>query len=182
MGRRNFSTANIVPSAPRDEGRHGLGRVALLLGLALAAMPLAPARAEEQSAAACGTPGAPAGPRIEVVVTGARKVAGNMTITLYGSRPEAFLARTGKLARQRVPVHGPETEACFGVSAPGDYAIAVYHDENDDHDFNRSILGRPEEGYGFSNDAPTTIGLPSFDAVRFPIGADGGRMTIRLRY
>jgi uncharacterized protein (DUF2141 family) len=182
MGRRNFSIANIVSSASGDEGRHRLGRVALLLGLALAATPLAPARAEEQAAAACGTPGGPAGPRIEVVVTGARRVAGNMTVTLYDSRPDAFLARNGKLARQRLPLRGTETEACFTVAAPGDYAVAVYHDENNDHDFNRSILGRPEEGFGFSNDAPTTIGLPSFDAVRFRIGPDGGRLTIRLRY
>jgi uncharacterized protein (DUF2141 family) len=117
-----------------------------------------------------------------VTVTGARRVAGNVTITVYGSRPEAFLARTGKLARQRIPLRGPSAEACFALSTPGDYAIVVYHDENDDHDFNRTLLGLPAEGYGFSNDAPTLVGLPSFGDVRFAVAPDGARMTIRLRY
>lgn len=153
-----------------------------MLLTALLAVPLAPARAADQTATACGAQGDAAGPRIEVVVTGARKVAGNMTITLYGGRSEDFLARNGKLARQRVPLHATQAEACFAVSAPGEYAIAVYHDENDDHDFNRNLIGMPAEGFGFSNDAPTTIGLPSFNDVRFRIGPEGGRVQIRLRY
>lgn len=153
-----------------------------MLPAILALVPLAPAQAAEQVAGNCGEPGAPNGPRIEVVVSGARKVAGNMTITLYGSRPEAFLARTGKLARQRVPLRSTQAEACFTVSAPGVYAVAVYHDENNDHDFNRTLLGMPAEGYGFSNDAPTVIGLPSFDSVRFQVGPEGGRVPIKLRY
>ncbi|MFC7554920.1 DUF2141 domain-containing protein [Pseudoroseomonas wenyumeiae] len=65
---------------------------------------------------------------------------------------------------------------------PGIYAVAVYHDENNDHDFNRTLLGMPAEGYGFSNDAPTVIGLPSFESVRFQVGPEGARVPIRLRY
>lgn len=174
---------NIVPPAANDEGRLGQpwrGWSVLLAALLLA--PLATAQAADQVAGTCGEPGAPAGPRIEVVVSGARKVAGNMTITLYGARSEAFLARNGKLARQRVPLRSTQAEACFAVSAPGVYAIAVYHDENNDHDFNRTLLGMPAEGYGFSNDAPTAIGLPSFDAVRFQVGPQGGRVPVKLRY
>jgi uncharacterized protein (DUF2141 family) len=65
---------------------------------------------------------------------------------------------------------------------PGEYAVAVYHDENDDHDFNRNAAGLPAEGYGFSNDAPTAFGLPDFDRVRFTLPPGGGRVAIRLRY
>ncbi|WP_158611651.1 DUF2141 domain-containing protein [Teichococcus wenyumeiae] len=174
---------NIVSPASDDEGRlRRLRRGWPVLLAMLALAPLTPARAAEQVAGTCGEPGAPSGPRIEVVVTGARKVAGNMTITLYGSRPEGFLARNGKLARQRVPMRGTQAEACFAVSAPGVYAVAVYHDENNDHDFNRTLLGMPAEGYGFSNDAPTVIGLPSFESVRFQVGPEGARVPIRLRY
>jgi uncharacterized protein (DUF2141 family) len=186
-GRRAFPGLNIVAPAAEDEGRlrrlwRGWPVLLAALALALALAPLAPAQAAEQAAGNCGAPDAPDGPRVEVVVTGARRVAGNMTITLYGSRPEAFLARSGKLARQRVPLRGTQAEACFTVSAPGVYAVAVYHDENDDHDFNRTLLGMPAEGYGFSNDAPTVIGLPSFDSVRFQVGPEGGRVPVRLRY
>jgi uncharacterized protein (DUF2141 family) len=119
-----------------------------------------------------------------VAVTGARRAAGNATVTLYGPRREDFLARGGRLARQRVPFAAGATaaEACFALSAPGVYAVAVYHDENDDHDFNRNALGMPIEGYGFSNDAPATLGLPDFDQVRFTLPPGESRLLVRLRY
>ncbi len=148
----------------------------VLLGVTLRA------GAAEPQVTACAAPDAPAGPRLQVTVTGARRVAGNVTITLYGSRREAFLARTGKLARQRIPLRASAVEACFALSAPGDCAIAVYHDENDDHDFNRTLIGLPAEGYGFSNDAPTLAGLPSFGDVRFTVPPGGSQLTITLRY
>jgi uncharacterized protein (DUF2141 family) len=157
------------------------------LALGLAALLLAGAAgvgaaAAEPVATDCAAPGAPGAARLLVSVTGARSAAGSVAITLYGSRPEAFLARGGRLARQRVPLAGGRAEACFALSASGTYAVAVYHDENGDRDFNRSMLGLPAEGYGFSNDAPTPIGLPAFDAVRFAVAPGDNRMVIRLRY
>ncbi|MCR0981088.1 DUF2141 domain-containing protein [Roseomonas populi] len=131
---------------------------------------------------ACTAPDAPQGQRLHVTVTGARRAAGNATITIYGPRPERFLASRAYLVRQRIPLRTTSAEACFALAAPGTYAIAVYHDENDDHDFNRTLIGMPAEGYGFSNDAPTVTGLPSFDAVRFTVPPGESRMTIRLRY
>lgn len=130
----------------------------------------------------CAAADAPSGPRLHVTVAGARRVAGNITISLYGPRPEAFLARHAYLARARVPLRTAVAEACFALSAVGDYAVAVYHDENDDHDFNRTLIGLPEEGYGFSNDAPTALGLPSFSDVRLAVPAGESRITIHLRY
>ncbi|MBL6081716.1 DUF2141 domain-containing protein [Belnapia sp. T18] len=133
-------------------------------------------------ATACAAADAPAGPRLQVTVTGTRKVAGNITITLYGPRPEDFLARGGRIARQRILLHGAAAEACFALSEAGAYAIAVYHDENNDHVFNRTMVGMPAEGYGFSNDAPALVGVPSFEAVRFAVPVGGSQMTIHLRY
>ena len=90
---------------------------------------------------------------------------------------ERFLAHGGRLARVRAALSAGEAEACFAVSAPGTYAVVVYHDENDDHAFNRTLLGLPAEGYGFSNDAPAMAGLPAFRDVVFI--ADEGTTRIR---
>src|SRR4029450_2156052 len=66
----------------------------------------APGRVEPSSAPAppraapCGAPGAPeGGPRLLVDVAGARRAAGNVTVTLYGPRREDFLAPGGKPGR-----------------------------------------------------------------------------------
>jgi uncharacterized protein (DUF2141 family) len=56
--------------------------------------------------------------------------------------------------------------------------VAVYHDVNGNNDLDRSP-GHADEGYGFSNDAPTRFAVPSFDAVRF--GVKPGETTIRIK-
>lgn len=150
-----------------------------LAALLLAAM-LAPA---ESSAAPLAAPECePAGIPVSIEVHELRSTAGNLTVTIYGDRADDFLAPGRKLARKRVAITGATTTACLTVPRPGGYAIAVYHDENGDRDFGRTIIGLPAEGYGFSNDAPALVGLPSFRDARFEVLATGGKMTIRMRY
>jgi uncharacterized protein (DUF2141 family) len=138
------------------------------------------AQAAGQTAVPCS--GAASGPRIHIEVSGARRVAGNVTFTLYGEDRSRFLARRGSIALTRVTLTGPVAEGCFAVSAPGTYAVAVYHDENDNHHFDRTLLGLPAEGYGFSNNAAIFLGPPSFDSVRFTVGPGDTRLSIALRY
>lgn len=170
-----------MPRFVRASGRRVKRRWAALLALPLAAGPgAAQAPPSAQHAEPCGPDARD--PRVVVRVVGARRAAGNVTVTLYGADPGRFLARGGRLARLRVPLAAPAAEACFAVSGAGTYAVAAYHDENDDHDFNRTLLGLPAEGYGFSNDAPTAVGLPAFRDAAFAAGAGTTRLTVTLRY
>lgn len=118
--------------------------------------------------------------KISVAVTDIRPVRGEVAITLYPDDKRRFLAKGGKLARLRVKAQ-PTTRVCFWAPA-GAYAIAVYHDENGDHDFKRTLVGMPAEGFGFSNNPETKIGLPPFSSARFPVGAEGKTVTIEMRY
>ena len=153
--------------------------MAALLALVPAAQPC---RAAQESAAVCAPGGQDAGrPRLLVTVTGARPVAGNVTVTLYGDNPAAFLAHRGSIAIARVPLASSQAEACFSLSAPGAYAVAVYHDANDNHHFDRTLLGLPAEGYGFSNNVAPLI-LPSYASVRIAVPAGESRIAIRLIY
>ena len=97
---------------------------------------------------------------------------GEVAFTVYPDDKKRFLAKGGKLGA-RARVRAPSPRACFWLK-PGYYAIAQYHDENSDHNFNRTLF-MPKEGFGFSNDAPTSIGLPSFDAARTALPASGDR-------
>ncbi|MES2884216.1 MAG: DUF2141 domain-containing protein [Pseudomonadota bacterium] len=145
--------------------------------LALTAM-LLPARA--QAAAACD--GSAAQARLTVRITGVANTKGNLTITVYPDDADRFLAKGGKLLRARVPVVVPLTESCFALPVAGSYAIAVYHDANNDHDFNRTFVGMPAEGYGFSNNPVTKLGLPGFKEVRFAAKAGDNPVYIKLTY
>lgn len=146
--------------------------------LAAIAMTPRPADASGSDPATCSTNGV----AVNIEVQDLRNTKGELAVTIYGDRAEDFLAPGRKLVRKRLPVTGLTTRACLNVPGPGVYAIAVYHDENGDRRFGRTMLGLPAEGYGFSNDAPTLIGLPSFSDARFPVPAGGVHQTIHMRY
>jgi len=119
---------------------------------------------------------------VHVSVTGVRRVVGNITFSLYGEDGAVFLKHHGWLAQARVALIAPAAEACFAVSPPGTYAIAVFHDENDNHHFDTNFLGLPVEGYGFSNNAAISMGPPAFGSVRFTAHQGDNAVPIRLRY
>ena len=71
----------------------------------------------------------------------------------------------------------------FEDVAPGEYAIAVFHDENGNDDLDRNVFGIPSEGTGASNDAHNMFGPPSYDDARFQLpDATLHRETIHIRY
>ncbi len=129
-------------------------------------------------AEACvGTPGNGAA-KLVLEATTLHNRAGEVAFTVYPDDKGRFLSKGGKLTRARVSAAEPH--ACFWLP-PGYYAIAQYHDENGDHKFNRTLF-MPKEGYGFSNDAPTTFSLPSFSATRFQLPAAGRTLRMTMRY
>ncbi len=65
---------------------------------------------------------------------------------------------------------------------PGDYAIALLHDENEDGKANRVLGMAPREGYGFSRDAPVRMAPPDWDDAVFTVGSGNQSMTIKMRY
>lgn len=150
----------------------------LIAAAALAAA--TPAATTQAHAQSCEGVHAPGTVRLVVTATGVRSAAGEVAITVYPDDKARFLSKGGKLLRARVPSVAGATSACFWLR-PGYYAVADYHDENGDHNFNRTLFAI-KEGFGFSNDAPTTLGLPSFASTRFPVGPNGGTIRIRMRY
>ncbi len=120
--------------------------------------------------------------RLSVQISQVASTEGDVVVTVYPSDPRRFLAPRGKLLRQRVKAGAPTTRVCFNLPGPDVYAVAVYHDANGNSDFDRNRLGLPTEGFGFSNDAPTKFGVPSFDAVRFAVKAGENALRVRMRY
>ena len=66
--------------------------------------------------------------------------------------------------------------------SPGIYALAVYHDADSDRSFDRTALGLPSEGFGFSNNPPTFLGMPNFGSVRISVPRSGIRTMVKLKY
>lgn len=120
--------------------------------------------------------------KLNVAITNVRSSNGLIAVSLYADNPKKFLAKRGSLYVGRVPAQAGTTRMCIHLPATGTYGLAVYHDENGDRKFKRNAIGLPAEGYGFSNDAPTLFGLPSFGRVRFSAPRSGFQTNLKLKY
>lgn len=85
---------------------------------------------------------------------------------------------TGKV----VKVTDREMHVTFSDVKPGNYAVSVLHDENQNKDLDQGKLGIPKEGYGFSNNVMGVIGPPSFRKARFHVPDGDSSITIRMKY
>jgi uncharacterized protein (DUF2141 family) len=73
-------------------------------------------------------------------------------------------------------------EIRFTGVKPGNYAIALLHDENNNGKSDRAMGMMPKEGYGFSRDAPVNMAPPKFKDAVTAIGEGLVRITIKMRY
>jgi len=69
----------------------------------------------------------------------------------------------------------------FDGLAPGQYAVAVIHDENANHRLD-TFAGIPREGFGFSRNPSVGFGPPRFAAARFALAGDAEMQQVRMRY
>ncbi len=83
--------------------------------------------------------------------------------------------------RTVVPASG-KVEIRFTGVKPGNYAIALLHDENDNGKADRAMGMMPKEGYGFSRDAPVKMAPPKFRDAVLAIGEGPAKVTIKMRY
>jgi len=69
----------------------------------------------------------------------------------------------------------------FDSIPAGEYAVACYHDENDNGKLDVNFLGIPAEGVGASNNAKGFLGPPSFKNAKFSVSGDVTQ-NIEIRY
>ena len=142
----------------------------------------APASATETPTPPAGCQGDPSNTWINVAVDGLRSSRGLLAVTLYADNPSKFLAKKGSIDVLRFPAEAGTMRACIFVPKPAVYAIAVYHDEDGSRKINRSGLGLPQEGFGFSNNPSTLAGIPAFRSVRLNVPRTGLTTRIHIRY
>jgi len=63
----------------------------------------------------------------------------------------------------------------------GEYAIKAFHDADANNDLNTNILGIPVEDYGFSNNARSLFGPPSWQDAKFLLKDDGKVVEIEIK-
>lgn len=147
---------------------------AMFAALAAAGLP-GPALAQACTGPASAT-------RFIVNVGNVRNSSGLIAVTLYADDASRFLVRHGSVFVGRVPARAGTTRVCIHLPRPGTWAIAVYHDEDSSRRINRDSIGRPLEGFGFSNNPSTLFSVPAFRSVRIRVPRTNMETNVRLRY
>lgn len=116
-----------------------------------------------------------------------------VVIELQGLRSDRGEVRGGLFVSEGWPEGGREIASCRArIHAhratcviehvdTGRFGFAFFHDENGNGTFDRDVVGWPQEGFGFSNDAATGLGPPSFGSASFSV--DGtSTLVVHARY
>ncbi|MEE4351012.1 MAG: DUF2141 domain-containing protein [Pacificimonas sp.] len=124
--------------------------------------------------------GAPA--TLHLTLEGLRKPRGTVRVCLW-SHGDGFpdCKKGAGVVKIHAPVEGDRVDLDVAALPPGDYGVSVIHDENDNRKLDKSFIGLPMEGVGFSNNASAAFGPPKFKRVRFAVAGDTTQ-TIKLKY
>lgn len=131
----------------------------------------------EPGASAGGAGGG--GLKLTVTVSGVASGKGSVDGALYKSR-DGFPTKVEKaLAKTSVPAAMPSATLVFEGLEPGEYAVAVYHDENGNGKLDSNFIGIPKEPVAVSNDAKGRMGPPKYEDARFRL--EGSKtITVKL--
>ncbi len=118
--------------------------------------------------------------RLDVAVEHLRSARGLIRVCLTAD-PTNFPACVDDANAVTRTVPAGQGSFTFPALPPGQYALAVIHDENGNGRLD-TFAGIPREGYGFSRNAPVRFGPPRFDAARFTLTGPEVTERVAMRY
>ena len=117
---------------------------------------------------------------VTVVVTHLPSATATLKLYFYDG-PTYFLVRNHYTLLKHVKPGG-QTQVTYTLPlAPGEWAIALTQDLNENDLVDRNMLGIPTEPYGFSNNVRPHFRAPTFDDCRFPVGGRALTVTISMK-
>ncbi len=107
--------------------------------------------------------------KLEVTVKNVKESKGTIRVALFNNERD-FLKQA--LESKVIKASANETSVVFEKLKPGEYAVSVIHDLNENKELDTGFMGIPQEPYGFSNDARGKFGPPSYEKSKLVINGD----------
>ena len=119
-------------------------------------------------------------PKLIIELSNLKSDAGKIMIAAY-DQADHFLGEKA-VAVMKVPVRDlVDNRIAFDGLTFGQYALSIFHDENDNGELDTNIFKIPKEPFGFSNDAKGRFGPPKFQAASFRFDSNQQVIQVRLR-
>jgi uncharacterized protein (DUF2141 family) len=105
---------------------------------------------------------------LKVKIHGIQNTNGQIELSIYNdSKVFPEVGKTYKMVR--IDPKGSEVIYEFTNLPSGEYAIATFHDENNDKECNTNLIGVPTEAFAFSNDFRPFLSAPDFTDCSFKV-------------
>lgn len=108
---------------------------------------------------------------LTIIVKGIQNPVGTMNFAVYDDA-ENYDQSKDYYAGESIKVESLEFVYVFKDIAYGNYAISLFHDEDENDELNTNWIGFPKELFGFSNDAKAKMGPPDFEDASFEVNGD----------
>lgn len=109
--------------------------------------------------------------KLTIEVKGLTSKKGKIYVALY-RRGDAFPSFDGKYKGLLVDATQTSVQVVFNQIPADTYAVATFHDENNNGVMDKNVFGVPEEIYGFSNNARKTFSAPTFKEASFALESE----------
>jgi uncharacterized protein (DUF2141 family) len=127
-------------------------------------------------------PISPSTGKLTVVITGFHSDSGEVSVSLF-NQANAFPKQSEKaLAIVYSKINNRKSETVFRNLPIGEYAISVFHDENNNKKMDSNLFGIPKEGVGASNNARGHFGPPKYEDAKFFFNGSDLTISISITY
>jgi len=121
---------------------------------------------------------------LNLTVEGIQDAEGRIAIAIFNS--EAGFPDDHEKAVKHffVPLKKPDRSVTIAINdlPSGQYAIALFHDNNLSGKLETNLFGIPRKGYGFSNNVNPSLRSAYFEEAVFTLLEQGQAMTIKMIY
>lgn len=119
-------------------------------------------------------------PVLEVQVNGILTVGGEIGVAVFNQKTGYPIQIEHAYEAEWVALEKDQTSVTveFDSLPDGEYAVSVMHDENGNRKLERSGVGFPKEGVGFSNDQRVTLKAPGYEKSKFTLSSGERRKII----
>ena len=111
---------------------------------------------------------------LEIEITGLRNNTGRVMLQVFDRNEKVIAQEIGTIK---------DLTCSFTIRdlSPGKYAARFYHDENLNGEMETNLVGKPTEGYGFSNNVTGKFSMPPFEKWLFDVSEDK-KISLKTNY
>ena len=117
---------------------------------------------------------------IQVEVSGIKDQKGTVYIGFYkagtafpAAGKQSFRTSAKPDGKDKLTINIPDVE-------PGDYALAIYQDINNNGKLDKNFIGIPKEPYAFSNNFHPKMSAPKFEDCKITVSASSREFAVSL--